>query len=558
MEEKSYNQESLEEEFLEEEIVENNTPIKEKNENITKTEKNNNMKNDNSKLLIMILAIAVLLISIIAVIVSSLNKEEKKKPTTIFTDKQEVKSEYRLKGNHLQEFDLSFLKIENKEANMIYSPLSIKYALEMLKEGTNGESKEQLEAILGDYQPKKYTNSANMSFANAMYINQTYKNEIKDEYTQKLLDKYYAEVLFDSFENSGNINKWVGDKTFGLVNNLLDDATVKRSKFFLINALAINMEWNKVIQARQRSDGSYSVSYKNEKYSAFISPLMSGVRDNLEFNYVNGKEKIQALQIGASINNYDIVSDLGRENIRKTITEEYNEYIKINPCGGTPTPTEEFVENFIRELDSNYRRLDYSTDFEFYVDEDVKLFAKDLKTYDGTTLRYIGIMPINDNLTDYIDKTSATVINDKIKSLKSIKRENFKEGVITKINGYIPTFKFEYELKLKEDLKKLKVTDIFDKEKADLSLLTTAKDTFIDTAIHKANIDFSNEGIKASAATAIGGDGSASCGFEHLYEVPVEVIDLTFDKPYMFLIQDKNTQEVWFTGTVYEPNKKLN
>ena len=53
-------------------------------------------------------------IAIIAVIVSSLNKEEKKKPTTIVTDKQEVKSEYRLKGNHLQEFDLSFLKIENK------------------------------------------------------------------------------------------------------------------------------------------------------------------------------------------------------------------------------------------------------------------------------------------------------------------------------------------------------------------------------------------------------------------------------------------------------------
>ena len=71
--------------------------------------------------------------------------------------------------------------------------------------------------------------------------------------------------------------------------------------------------------------------------------------------------------------------------------------------------------------------------------------------------------------------------------------------------------------------------------------------------IHKANIEFSNDGIKASAATALGGAGATGCGFDHLYEVPVEEIDLTFDKPYMFIIRDKETGEVWFTGTVYEP-----
>ena len=41
--------------------------------------------------------------------------------------------------------------------------------------------------------------------------------------------------------------------------------------------------------------------------------------------------------------------------------------------------------------------------------------------------------------------------------------------------------------------------------------------------------------------------------FDYLYQVPVEEIDLTFDKPYMFLIRDKENGEVWFVGTVYEP-----
>ena len=510
-------------------------------------------KDDKSKLLIMILAIIILVFAILAVTIPNLIKKEEEK--TVIVDKPELKSEYRMAGNNLQDFDINFLKLENKEVNKIYSPLSIKYALEMLSEGTEGTSKEQIEAILGDYKPRKYMNNQNMSFANAMFIKQLYKTEVKDEYTKNLIDKYYAEVIYDSFDSAGNINKWVSNKTFGLIDNLLDDSTVQRSNFFLVNALAIDMEWNRVIQARNMTDKGYIVTYNHEDYGASVANLMNGARPNLIFN--NSSQKIESLEIGASINNYDIVTDLGRDNIKNTITKEYNEYINGNPCEENPLDTETYVEKFIKELDSNYRRIDVSTDFEFHVDEDVKVFAKDLKTYEGTTLQYVGIMPIKEKLTTFVEKTSAKEINDKLNSLKTIELNNFKTGVITKIIGYIPTFGFEYELDLKEDLKKMNVTDIFDQEKADLSSLTITKDTFIDSAIHKANIEFSNEGIKAAAATSLGGAGASSCGFEHLYKVPVEIIDLTFDKPYLFLIRDKVTNEVWFTGTVYEPNKTL-
>ena len=49
--------------------------------------------------------------------------------------------------------------------------------------------------------------------------------------------------------------------------------------------------------------------------------------------------------------------------------------------------------------------------------------------------------------------------------------------------------------------------------------------------------------------------GAASCGYEHLFDVPVEEVNITFDKPYLFLIRDKNSGEVWFVGSVYEPTK---
>ena len=147
---------------------------------------------------------------------------------------------------------------------------------------------------------------------------------------------------------------------------------------------------------------------------------------------------------------------------------------------------------------------------------------------------------------------SVELVNKYINDFKPIELSSFDEGYITQITGHIPVFNYDYELKLLDDLKKLGITDVFDSEKADLSNLTTNK-SYISTAIHKANIDFSNDGIKASAATLGGGKGATGCWYDYLYEVPIKRIDLTFDKPYLYIIRDKKTGEVWFTGTVYNP-----
>ena len=162
-------------------------------------------------------------------------------------------------------------------------------------------------------------------------------------------------------------------------------------------------------------------------------------------------------------------------------------------------------------------------------------------------------MPTNEDLATYVNNVDSTKINNIISNLKELKRENFKDGVITRINGFIPKFNFEYTLKLKDDLAKIGITDIFDSEKADISGLTSANGEYISDAIHKANIEFTQEGIKAAAATLMGGKGAGDPEFDYIYDVPIEEIDLTFDKPYLFIIRDKDTGNVWFTGTVYEP-----
>ena len=206
-------------------------------ESNSNVQKNNDLVNKNTagskrSLLFVFLIIIVIVAGIVVYTVLN-NKEQ---------NSGEIKmSDYRISGNSLEPFDLYFLQLENTKSNKVYSPLSIKYALAMLNEGTTGTSREQIENIIGNYSAKKYTNSINMSFANAMFIKDTYANSINTNYKNILMDKYNAEVKTDAFKTSEAINSWVNDKTLGLINNLFDNVSDK--KFVLINALGIDMEW---------------------------------------------------------------------------------------------------------------------------------------------------------------------------------------------------------------------------------------------------------------------------------------------------------------------------
>ena len=539
-------------------VINNDTGNLNNNEDIIK---NKNKNNNNKKKWIIITAVILLIIVLGLVIFFKVrNNKNNSNDDNNNQNQTEVKREnkysaYQLKDNTLSNFDLYFLQLENDKKNMVYSPLSIKYALEMLSSGTDKETKYQIDDILGTYTNKQYTSNKNMSFANALFINNSYKDNIKSSYIDTLKNKYNAEVIYDDFKNANTINKWVSDKTYKLINNLYDDIT--DNDFILANALGIDMEWVKKIQDE---DYSYYVDYAHEKFNKVIDSLT--LADYTGINFTGYNKKAKAVEIGAVANKYDIISKLGEDNIRKKVTDEYNKWLKngdeeSSMCGNPDNLDDADklnLDQYIKELKENYKQISSSTDFEFYVDSEAKVFAKDLKTYNGTTLQYIGIMPTQDNLSTYIKNTNASFLSELIGKIKPLTFDSFKDRVITDIHGYIPMFKFDYQLDLVNDLNTLGIKDVFDSNKANLSNLTTDK-AYISDAKHKATIDFSNDGIKAGAFTAGGGAGAGGCGYDYQFKVPVENIDLTFDKPYMFIIRDKDTNEVWFAGTVYEPTE---
>ena len=562
MEQENNNLNENQEQTVMEEPVVTEEPIKDNVEAEIIAEK---VKKSSGKYKVIIGILIVLLIGAGIFIYFMLNNKEEKpvpKPADKPTEENKTETEeedngeylaYQIKGNSITDFDLQFLKLEDKKDNVIYSPLSIKYALEMLKDGANGKTKEQIERIVGTYAPKKYQNNANMSFANAMFIKDSYKKFIKDTYVNALSKDYNASVIYDSFQTPDKVNKWISDKTFKLINGLLEDISSKN--FILVNALAIDMDWVNKIQER------WDISFDHENYYLGVADIEEQGFE--QFNFQDVKDPVVALNFAATANRYDIVKVLGENKIRKTVGDDYQAWLDAGAENSCYDPEysdesekdpdrETYVNNYIKEINKNYGTINSSTDFSFYVDSNVKVFAKDLKKYGNTTLQYIAIMPTKVALSDYVKTLNAIEINKLISNTKSVAAANYKEGVITEIEGSVPAFYFDYELNLIKDLNKLGITHAFDPEKADLSNMSTERN-FVEEATHKATIDFSNEGIKAAAVTLFGMGGGGECGYDYLFEPPVEKIDLKFNKPFIFLIVDKDTKEVWFAGSIYKP-----
>lgn len=357
------------------------------------------------------------------------------------------------------DFDYKFIKLENKAENMLYSPLSINYALNMLRDGSEGDTKTQIDNLIAGTELTKYQNIDKvLSLANALYIRDTYASQVKGDYEQKLKSDYDAEIIYDNFQSADNVNQWISDKTFAQIQNLLTDNNVTSSDLILINALAIDMNWDDTFTSSASGDTFYRA---------------------------DGSEM-------------------------EATTMQHNE-IK-------------------------------SDSISYYLDDGMTALAMDLKPYDDTQLQFLALMPSGD-LSSFVDGFSTEDVQNITDAL--IPSTQTKDGV----DVFIPRFKYDYQIQLKDDLDKLGVTDVFS-ERAKLTGIATDESLHVDDAIHKANIEFAESGIKAAAVTTF----LMTTGITAQEDQPEPVV-VRINRPFMFVIRDKNNGQIWFVGTVYEPEE---
>jgi len=358
------------------------------------------------------------------------------------------------------DFEFSFLKIENNKENMLYSPLSIKFALKMLEEGADKNTYAEINKLVGNTELPKYTTiDKNLSLANGLFIRNTYYDHVKTEYITTLKEKYNAEIKKDEFKNAQNANQWIEDKTLGIIKNMLMDELVQNpnSVMLIINALAIDMEW--------------------------VSQFSDDKTHGETFYMDNDQEMTATMMFKKEVRNQGI---------------------------------------------------------KYYKDDDITVVTMDLQDYDGIQFEFMAIMP-NENLSTYVENVSKEQISQLDKNLKLSSDE--QDGV----NIKIPKFKFDYSLSLKQDLNNLGIKDAFDEINADFSKMADVKELYVSEALHKADIEFTEKGVKAAAVTVFAMAPNS-------LPIPRNPVEVVINKPFMFVIRDKSTKDIWFTGTVYKPN----
>ncbi len=183
------------------------------------------------------------------------------------------------------DFAVRLFKAANESGkNTLVSPLSVLAALAMTSNGAKGETKEQMENVLG-----MSTDDLNRFFcgymralsgdgekklklANSIWFTSDSRFTVNRDFLQTNADYYGADAYSAPFDNSTlkDINSWVKDRTDGMIPSILDRIP-ENAVMYLVNALAFEAEW--------------SVTYKDEQVREGTFTLEDGTKKTVDFMY---------------------------------------------------------------------------------------------------------------------------------------------------------------------------------------------------------------------------------------------------------------------------------
>jgi len=152
--------------------------------------------------------------------------------------------------------------------------------------------------------------------------------------------------------------------------------------------------------------------------------------------------------------------------------------------------------------------------------------------YVGNKVTMLVIMPEPGEWSSFHDKLDPALLTEVVTGLE-----------YGWVHLSMPRFEIESRYALEAILPELGMRDAFVLGDADFSGMDGTRDLFIATAQHKAFVEVNEQGTEAAAATALAmGAGE-----------PPELVKITLDRPFLFLIRDRQTGTVLFMGQVTDP-----
>lgn len=363
-------------------------------------------------------------------------------------------------------------------------------------------------------EPNLDNSSTNSSFDYSL-IKETNKNKSSNYLISPYSIKTVLSIIKDGADNSSlkELNDVMGNfrRANIISKNVIGDA----------NLLLINKEYKDEINKNY-------VNKIKKSYDAEIK--YSNITPNNINKWVDNKTNHMIPTLVDSVNPETIMAIINAISMKASWDSEFdckNTHIsEFNTIDGSIINTIMMVSN----------------DAQYIENDTAKGIIKKYKTYKNddhkkVNLEFVAIMP-NDGIDSYIENFN----NEEFRNLLSTKDKYKNEDVSLKL----PRFKYNYNFNnLMNVLINMGIKSIFNEKTADLSKMTesNSKDLYIGSIKQKSYIEVNEKGTKASAATIATVDKYAA-------NVP---IDIEFDKPFIYIIKQSNSDDILFFGVVYTP-----
>lgn len=156
-----------------------------------------------------------------------------------------------------------------------------------------------------------------------------------------------------------------------------------------------------------------------------------------------------------------------------------------------------------------------------------------LRNYDGP-YAFVGILPPEDvSAEEWLGSVSGEQLMTMIDTQKT-----------ANVDAGLPAFTYDTNVSMPEMLADMGMPLAFTEDAADFSLISE-KPLSISDVLHRSHIEVDREGTKAAAATAVKMRTNAVA-------VEPEHITITLDRPFVYMILDKNSNIPVFIGTVQQ------
>lgn len=245
-------------------------------------------------------------------------------------------------NDRVTDFAIRLFKASQTDGqNSLVSPLSVMCALSMTLNGADGETKAQMEAVLG--MSVEELNNYIYSYINSLPVKNKYKLTVANsiwldedggfvpnrDFLQTNADYYGADIYKTQFDSKivNQINDWISRETEGMIPQMLDHIPPE-TMVLLINSIAFRADWSDIYVENEIHDGVFTLEngtekevklmYDNDQHTYFGSDNCIGFVKN----YVGNKYAFAAILPDEGIAMSDFLETLTGEKISEMLANQ--------------------------------------------------------------------------------------------------------------------------------------------------------------------------------------------------------------------------------------------